>query len=174
MLPLSHCSRLGAVGWALEGVAAGRGRVGLGRTESRGPFSCHQLPSLPGLYLARGCQMSEALEICQSDFLCPEPEGQRGERTESRRGARGRESWERDARQRGGAYRVCVGGGNPDPVPPQHLCWVGPLLSSWCPALSHFPPRTYQEHEDDGALVDVVHQIAGLLAKPAPAKMEWL
>lgn len=32
------------------------------------------------------------------------------------------------------------------------------------------PPRTYQEHEDDGALVDVVHQVTRFLAKPAPAK----
>ena len=39
---------------------------------------------------------------------------------------------------------------------------------------SQFPLRTYQEHKDDGALVDVVHQVSGLLAKPAPAKMGWL
>lgn len=32
------------------------------------------------------------------------------------------------------------------------------------------PPRTYQEHKDDGALVDVVHQVTRFLAKPAPAK----
>ena len=51
---------------------------------------------------------------------------------------------------------------------------VGPLQSSGCPAPSQFPLRTYQEHKDDGALVDVVHQVSGLLAKPAPAKMGWL
>lgn len=53
---------------------------------------------------------------------------------------------------------------------PQHLCRVGPLLPSQCPAPSRSLLRTYQEHKDDGALVNIVHQVTRLLAKPAPAK----
>lgn len=49
---------------------------------------------------------------------------------------------------------------------PQRLCWV--VLSC---SLVPSPARpTYQEHEDDGALVDVVHKVARFLPKPAPAK----
>ena len=77
------------MGWALEGVAAGRRRCRSGL--NRIPWTLLLPPAapLPGLYLARGCQMSEALEICQSDFLRPEkePEGQRGEGAASGHGA---------------------------------------------------------------------------------------
>lgn len=44
---------------------------------------------------------------------------------------------------------VCAG----EDIAPSCLCWVGPQLLPWSPPV---PGSTYQEHEDDGALVDVV------------------
>ena len=71
---------------------------------------------------------------------------------------------------------VCWGGGREGLLQATSfpsISVVGPLQSSGCPAPTQFPLRTYQEHEDDGALVDVVHQVTRLLAKPAPAKTGW-
>lgn len=180
-----HCSRLGAVGWALEGVAAGGGRSksGLNRIlqtlllppagPSPGCLSTAPGKGLSGVGGARNLPLFRPIR-------CPKkaPEGQRGEGAASGCGERGRGSWGRGPGSGGGGYRVCAGGqqggGTPGHIFCQHLCWVGPLLSSWCPALAQFPVGTYQEHEDDGALVNVVHQVSGLLAEPAPAKRGWL
>lgn len=97
--------------------------------------------------------MEEALEICQSD------------QSDSGGGVCHEVGW--------CVQRVCRTA-TPGHILPQHLCWVGPLLPSQCPAPSWSLRRTYQEHKDDGALVNIVHQVTGLLAKPAPAKMERL
>lgn len=76
-----------------------------------------------------------------------------------------------------GSGVVCtdgVQGGHPGPHSSPASLLGGSSASSRCPAPSRSPLRTYQQHEDDGALVNIVHQVAGLLAKPAPAKMGWL
>lgn len=73
----------------------------------------------------------------------------------------------------GVAYRVGAQG-YPCHIFATVSAWVDPPLSSCHPAPSQPPLRTYQEHENDRALVDVVHQVTGLLAKPAPVKMGWL
>lgn len=71
-----------------------------------------------------------------------------------------------------GRYRVARGG-QVTSFPASPLGWIL-CRPPGAPAPTQFPLRTYQEHEDDGALVDVVHQVTRLLAKPAPAKTGWL
>lgn len=119
--------------------------------------------------------MSEALEICQSDSLSAQ---RKNPRAREGKGAAS-ECWKRENGVPSSAVLCteCVWGrgeGLLQATSFPSISAVGPLQSSGCPAPSQFPLRTYQEHEDDGALVDVVHQVSGLLAKPAPAKMGWL
>lgn len=114
-----------------------------------------------------GVRCGKALGIGQSDPFSTQ-QGQRGEGLHGQ-GAWGERVWEGGVGKQGDVDRACAGSGALQAtwLPLQPLCWVGPQR----PAPSPVPVSTYQEHEDDGALVDVVHEVAGLLPEPAPAKV---
>ena len=118
--------------------------------------------------------MSERLEICQSDPLSAQRKNPRAR--EGNGAASGCRVLEKENREPSSVVLCTECGGAEGLLQATSfpsISVVGPLQSSRCPAPSQFPLRTYQEHEDDGALVDVVHQVTRLLAKPAPAKTGW-
>lgn len=83
-------------------------------------------------------------------------------------GTRNQESIRDPGREVPGSRVVCTehAGACPGHFLPQHLFWV--VLS--CSLVSSPAHPTYQEHEDDGALVNVVYEVTRFLPKPAPAK----
>lgn len=92
-----------------------------------------------------------------------EPEGQSGDGVAVGHGV-WRESWEGVPASRCLVQSACRVLPRPHPsLPP-----------STQPCSRSQRGRTYQEHKDDGALIDVVHQVTRLLAKPASARMRGL